>query len=69
MSTNIEKIEVEEIVDYAMPLMRIDKLARQIHDDCLHGNLARAEEMAVHLIAEGRILRNSLVIMQSRNAR
>jgi hypothetical protein len=60
---------MEEIVDYAMPLMRIDKLAKQIHDDCLDGNLARAEEMAVHLIAEGRILRNSLVIMQSRNAR
>jgi hypothetical protein len=63
-----ERIEVEEIVDYAMPLMRIDKLARQIHDDCLHGNLARAEEMAVHLIAEGRILRNSLVIMQNKGA-
>jgi hypothetical protein len=63
-----ERIEVEEIVDYAMPLMRIDKLARQIHDDCLHGNLARAEEMTVHLIAEGRILRNSLVIMQNKGA-
>jgi len=62
----IEKIEVEEIVDYAMPLMRIDKLARQIHDDCLHGNLAQAEELTVHLIAEGRILRNSLLIMQNK---
>jgi len=62
----IEKIEVEEIVDYAMPLMRIDRLARQIHDDCLHGNLAQAEELTTYLIAEGRILRNSLLIMQNK---
>jgi hypothetical protein len=62
----IEKIEVEEIIDYAMPLMRIDKFARQIHENCLHGNLARAEELTAHLIAEGRILRNSLMIMQNK---
>ena len=67
MSENIEKVEVEQIVDYAMPLMRIDKLARQIHDRCLHNDLKGAEELTLQLIAEGRILRTSLAIMQNKD--
>jgi hypothetical protein len=62
-------VEMDAIVDYAMPLMRIDALAKQIHDSCLHGDLAHAEELTVHLVAEGRVLRNSLMIMQNKDAR
>lgn len=67
MSENVEKIEVDHIVDYAMPLMQIDKLARAIHDRCLHNDLKSAEELTLRLIAEGRILRTSLAIMQNKD--
>lgn len=62
-----EQIEVKEIVDYAMPLIRIDRLAKQIHDCCLDNDLKSAEEFALRLIAEGRILRTSLAIMQDKD--
>lgn len=67
MSDNPEKVEVDHIVDYAMPLMRIDKLAKTIHDMCLHNDLKNAEELTLRLIAEGRILRTSLAIMQNKD--
>ena len=67
MSESIEKIEVEQIVDYAMPLIRIDQLARATHDRCLRHDLKSAEEFALRLIAEGRILRTSLAIMQNKD--
>lgn len=68
MNANIEKIEIEQIVDYAGPLMQIDRLARDIHDRCLHNDLKGAEELTLRLIAEGRILRTSLAIMQNKDA-
>ena len=53
-----------EIVDYAMPMMNIEKLMRKIHDQCLDRDYANAEIEATHLIVEARVLLNSLKVMQ-----
>lgn len=55
-----------EIVDYAMPLMNIERLAKQIHDKCLDKKLDEAEELAIKLGAEARILIVTLAIMQDK---
>jgi len=53
-----------EIVDYAMPMMKIEKLMRRIHDLCLQHKYADAEALCAELTAESRILSASLAIMQ-----
>jgi hypothetical protein len=53
-----------EIVDYAMPMMNIERLMRKIHDQCLDGDYANAEIEATLLIVEARVLLNSLKVMQ-----
>lgn len=59
-------MKTDEIVDYAMPLMNIEKLAKQVHDRCLNNDYAGAEELVLHLGAEVRILAASLAIMQNK---
>lgn len=56
----------DDIVDYAMPLMNIERLARQAHDMCLEKNYDAAIELALKLRVEARILEASLAIMQSK---
>ena len=36
-----------EITDYAMPLMNIERMAKQVYNHCLEGDLAAAEEVAL----------------------
>ncbi len=55
--------QVEDIIDYAMPLMKIEKYAKQIHDHALGDDLAAAHEVAMVLGAEVRILQRTLEIM------
>ena len=54
----------EDIIDYAMPLMNIERLARQIHDLCLEHWYEEAREEALHLGAEARVLQHTLTIMK-----
>jgi hypothetical protein len=53
-----------EIVDYAMPMMNIEKLMRKIHDQCLDGDYASAEIEATLLIVEAHLLLSNLKVMQ-----
>jgi hypothetical protein len=55
--------QVEDIIDYAMPLMKIEKYAKQVHDHALDNDLAAAHEVAMVLGAEVRILQRTLEIM------
>lgn len=55
----------ENILDYAMPMMRIEKLMRIIHDECLQNKYGRAAELVPDLITEARILQASLAIMEA----
>lgn len=59
-----ERLAMTEIVDYAMPMMNIERLMRKIHDQCLDGDYANAEVEATLLIVEARVLLNSLKVMQ-----
>lgn len=53
-----------EIVDYAMPMMKIEKYLRQIHDLCLKGEYAVAADLCPLVAVEARYLGVSLTIMQ-----
>jgi hypothetical protein len=55
-----------EIVDYAMPMMKIEKYLRQIHDLALARKYEEASQVCLSLTTESRILSSSLHIMQMR---
>lgn len=56
-------MDIEIIIDYAMPLMVIERIAKDLHQDCLRGDLNSALEKAIALSAESKILINSLKVM------
>ncbi len=56
----------DDIIDYAMPLIKIENYTKQVHDLALHGDLKKAHEMTMILGAEVRILQRSLEIMMER---
>jgi len=53
----------DEIIDYAMPMIKMEKMLRQAHDLCLEHRYAEAREVALHLGTEARILQHTLSIM------
>jgi hypothetical protein len=60
---------VEEVIDYAMPLMKIERFAKEIHDLCLHYKYEEAREQTLHLLAEARVLQHTLTIMNEKEQR
>lgn len=56
--------ESTDIVDYAMPLMNIERLAKEVHQLCLKNKFGTAEDIAVLLLTEVRILQSTLAIMR-----
>ncbi len=61
-----ENVDKLDIVDYAMPLMNIERLARATHDRCLERNYKEAEDTALKIGVEVRILIASLALMQGK---
>lgn len=59
-------MKTEEIIDYAMPLMNIERMAKDIHQLCLDEDYEAASELALRLGAEARILTAVLAIMQNK---
>jgi hypothetical protein len=55
-----------EIVDYAMPLMNIERMAKEVYGACLVDDLRTAEEFALKLGVEVRVLQATLAIMQNK---
>ena len=53
-----------DIIDYAAPMMRIEKLLRDMHNDLLNRDMGQAFEKASVLIVESRLLANTLVLMK-----
>lgn len=45
-----------EIIDYAMPLIKIASLQTQIYNDAINGDLAGAREKTLLLATEARLL-------------
>lgn len=56
----------DTIIDYAMPLMAIERMARQAHDLCLEKNFQDARELALKMASECRLLYVTLQIMEER---
>ena len=54
----------DDIIDYAMPMIKIDKMLRKAHDLCLDGMFREAGEVVLHMGVETRMLRNTLKIME-----
>ena len=55
-----------DITDYAMPMMQIENLMRQIHDHCLKRDYDAANSLCPEIIAEARILAASLALMEGK---
>lgn len=57
----------EDIVDYAMPLMKIERMAKEIHSLCLEHKYVDARELALKLGVEARVLQHTLQLMDERS--
>lgn len=62
-------METTNIIDYAMPLMQIERMAKEIHDLCLDNKYEAARELTVHLGVENRILQAALALLQEKENR
>lgn len=56
------------IIDYAMPLMNIERMAKEIYGACLNNELHTAEEIALNLGVEVRVLQATLALMQNKES-
>lgn len=57
------------MTDYAMPMMVMERLLREIHDLCLDKKYEAANEMTPKLITEARILQATLALMSAEEAK
>lgn len=64
--TSVMDLQKDELVDYAMPLMNIESMAREIHDLCLAHKYGEAGLVAQVLCVEARILQHVLRIMEEK---
>lgn len=55
---------MENIIDYAMPMMIMEKALRKAHDLCLQHKYGEARELAVQIAAEARLLQQTLRLME-----
>lgn len=56
----------DKVIDYAMPLMQIERMAKKIHDLCLDGRYEEAQEVTLLLTTEARILQVTLQHMKEK---
>lgn len=57
-------METVELIDYAMPLINIERMTKEIHNKCLEQDFRAAEELTLKLGVETRILSATLALMQ-----
>lgn len=55
-----------DIIDYAMPMMRIEKLLKGMHNNLLNHNFAEAKTDTLAVIVEARILYTTLTLMKEK---
>lgn len=59
-------MNTENITDYAMPLIEIERMAKAIHDLCLERMYGEARALTVHLGVEVRILQATLALLEEK---
>lgn len=52
------------LIDYAMPMMRIEKLLKEMHNNLLENNFTDAQTDTLAVIVEARILYTTLTLMK-----
>ena len=62
----MDSLKTDDIIDYALPMIKIEKLLRQAHDLCLEGQLVEAREAVLALGVEARVLQHVLLIMDEK---
>lgn len=69
--TDSQRVDMEttNIIDYAMPLMQIERMAKEIHDLCLDRKYDEAWGKATFIGVEVRILQASLALLQEKENR
>lgn len=55
---------MNDIVDYAMPMMRIEILMKKMHNALLDHKMSEAHELAVEVVSESRYLVHTLTLMK-----
>lgn len=55
-----------EIIDYAMPMMNIEKFLKDTHNYLLDGQMELAQEKCLLLTTEAKILSNTLILMKEK---
>ncbi len=53
-------MKTDTIIDYAMPLMKVERYAKEIHDLCNEKHYGEAQERVLLLLTEARILQTTL---------
>lgn len=56
-------------IDYAGPLMAVEKLAKEVHNACLDRDFDLAQEKVMALIVEARLTHMSIKHMQEKEKR
>ena len=57
-------LQKADLNDYALPLMRIERMAKQAHDLCLDHKYEEAQAVAQLLCVEARMLQQTLRIIE-----
>lgn len=55
-----------KIIDYAMPMMNIEKFLKDAHNYLLDGQMEQAQEKCLLLTTEAKILSNTLILMKEK---
>jgi hypothetical protein len=53
-----------DLVDYALPMMRVEKCLQDMHNDLLANNFPDAADKALVLVGDARILLNVILLMK-----
>jgi hypothetical protein len=55
-----------DLVDYALPMMRVEKCLQDMHNDLLENDFASAADKALVLVGDARILLNVILLMKEK---
>lgn len=59
--------EEKELVDYAAPLMRVEKTTKEVSERCLDQKYEEARRLTLRLVAEVAMLHHVVVEMKEKN--
>ena len=54
------------LIDYASPMMQVEKRLKEMHNELLSRDFVKAEELATLLVTDARLLQNTIVLMKEK---